>query len=392
MSGSGGPSSSRAGSASSAPDRIATYTDRVVDACHVRDALGSRGPPPIVRAVVRRGSAVTKFAWMCALDAYQPEHQLDQAALAEDLGFDGVLVPDAFHPWTDEGAAGFAWSWLGAVAERTTRISLITAVTSPTTRYHPAIVAQAAATVARLSGGRLTLGVGVGDPLHYLPFRLERLPYETQASRLEEAIGLIRRLLAGEQVSSEGDFLLDRARLYSPPPELVPIFVAARGPRSAQLAGSLADGLIVSASDPEGTRERVVEPFRRAAHEAGRQRLPVLATRWCVLAATHERATEALGPMRGLRVPGRGETPDPAVYRRAADSMATDELLSHWTITRGADELFAAYRPLVEVIGADWIGVCVASVDQEEAFAAGRASSAPAASKSHPVMQGMSEG
>jgi coenzyme F420-dependent glucose-6-phosphate dehydrogenase len=306
---------------------------------------------------------MTSLAWMCALDARQPEELLEEAALADQLGFDGILVPDPFNPWTDDGSAGFVWSWLGAACERTSRAWLMSVVTSPNTRYHPAVVAQAAATVSRLSDGRFRLGVGLGDPIHYLPIGVRRQRYAQQVRTFTEAVELVRALLIGDEVTGGEAFPVDHARLYSPPTSPLPIYVAASGPRSAAVAARIGDGLILSVRDPETSFAQVVEPFRSTAVANGRAGLPVLATRWCILAESDAEAVTALGPLRGLRVPGRGESPDPSVHRRTADGMPTEELLSSWLVARDADDLVDAYSPLINVLGADAVGICVASLD-----------------------------
>ena len=111
-----------------------------------------------------------KFAWLCSHESYQPEDLVQQAVAAEEAGFDAVLGSDHFHPWVDDtSAAGFVWSWLGAVAVQTSNVLLGTAVTSPLFHYHPALVAQMAATTDRLSDGRLLLGVGTGEALNERP-------------------------------------------------------------------------------------------------------------------------------------------------------------------------------------------------------------------------------
>src|SRR5262249_46347939 len=108
-----------------------------------------------------------KFAWLCSHESYQPEALVEQATAAEEAGFDVVLGSDHFHPWVDDtSAAGFVWSWLGAVAQATRRVELGTSVTCPLFHYHPALVAQMAATTDRLSDGRLFLGVGTGEALN----------------------------------------------------------------------------------------------------------------------------------------------------------------------------------------------------------------------------------
>ena len=306
---------------------------------------------------------MTSFAWMCALEAGQPEELLEEAALADELGFDGVLAPDPFHPWTDEGCAGFVWSWLGAASQRTSRAWLMNAVTSPNTRYHPAVVAQAAATVARLTGGRFRLGVGLGDPIHYLPLGFRRNPYRAQVKSFVEATNLIRRLLDGQELTVGARFPLDHARIYSPPLSQVPIYVAAGGPASASLAAKVGDGLIHSVRDPKVSAVRVLKPFRVSAEASGREGLPVVATRWCIHAESPAEAKAALGPLRGMRVPGRGRSPDPSSYRNAADALALESLLSDWVVARSSDDLVDVYRPLVDLLEADSVGICIASLD-----------------------------
>src|ERR1700756_300888 len=111
-----------------------------------------------------------KFAWLGSTESHQPEDLGEQAVAAEEAGFDAVLGSDRFHPWVDDtSAAGFVWSWLGAVAERTGSVQLGTSVTCPLFHSHPALVAQMAATTDRLSDGRLLLGVGTGEALNERP-------------------------------------------------------------------------------------------------------------------------------------------------------------------------------------------------------------------------------
>ncbi|NNL13892.1 MAG: LLM class flavin-dependent oxidoreductase, partial [Acidimicrobiia bacterium] len=108
-----------------------------------------------------------KFGWLSSHESYQPEVLVDQAVRAEEVGFDVILGSDHFHPWVDENSAsGFVWSWFGAVAARTERVELATSVTCPLFHYHPALIAQAAATVDRLSNGRFLLGVGTGENIN----------------------------------------------------------------------------------------------------------------------------------------------------------------------------------------------------------------------------------
>ena len=172
-----------------------------------------------------------KFAWLCSHESYQPEVLVDQAVRAEETGFDMILGSDHFHPWVDDNcASGFVWSWLGAVAARTDA-ELATSVTCPLYHYHPALVAQAAATVDRLSGGKFVLGVGTGENINEGPMGFKFGDYRERIRRMREALEIMHRLLEGEKLDFEGDwYTIDKARLYSPPPRKTPIWMAAGGP------------------------------------------------------------------------------------------------------------------------------------------------------------------
>ena len=305
-----------------------------------------------------------RFAWLCSHEAYQPEELVDQAVAAEEAGFDVVLGSDHFHPWVDDpAAAGFAWSWLGAVAARTGRAQLGTSVTCPLFHYHPGLVAQMAATTDRLSGGRLLLGVGTGEAINERPLGFPFPGYAERQARMQEALEIIHRLFAGEKVSFDGTYYrTETAKLYSPPVGRLPVMMAAGGPKSAGFAGRYADGLITSVKQPGDTLAKVIEPYRRAAAERGGSQL-VLATRWTVLADNDDKAWHCLLPMRGLRAPGRLETADPAELRQRADQMDRAELLNSYTCVRDAAGLIDAYRPLVTDVGADIVSIQVMSDD-----------------------------
>jgi coenzyme F420-dependent glucose-6-phosphate dehydrogenase len=310
-----------------------------------------------------------KFAWLCSHESYQPEELLDQAALAEQAGFDVVLSSDHFHPWVDDtSAAGFAWAWLGAAAARTSRVQLGTAVTCPLFHYHPALVAQMAATTDRLSGGRLLLGVGTGEAINERPLGFEFPGYRERQDRMREALEIIHRLLAGEKLSYQGSYYTtETARLYSPPAGPVPVLMAAGGPKSAEFAGRYADGIITSVKNPADTVSGIIGPYRRSAAESGRPQ-QVLATRWTVLARDPDEAWKALSPMRGLRAPGRLEAADPAELRSRADAMDRAEVLGSYPVVDGPAGLVEAYRPLVTDAGADIVSIQVAATHPEEAI------------------------
>ena len=305
-----------------------------------------------------------KFAWLCSHESYQPEDLVQQAVAAEEAGFDAVLGSDHFHPWVDDtSAAGFVWSWLGAVAAVTSDVLLGTAVTCPLFHYHPALVAQMAATTDRLSGGRLMLGVGTGEALNERPLGFPFPGYAERQARMQESLEIMHRMLAGEKVTFHGEYYTtETAKLYSPPKGSVPILMAAGGPKSAAFAGTYADGLITSVKDPADTVAKVIAPYRKAATEVGKEHL-VLATRWTVLAGNPDEAWTALSSMRGLRAPGRLEATDPAELRFRADEMDRDEVLASYTVVPGARGLIEAYHPLVTDVGADIVSIQVMSAD-----------------------------
>jgi coenzyme F420-dependent glucose-6-phosphate dehydrogenase len=305
-----------------------------------------------------------KFAWLCSHESYQPEILIEQAVLAERSGFDVIIGADHFHPWVDDqSGSSFVWTWFGAVAQATSRVELATSVTAPLFRYHPGLIAQAAATVDRLCGGRFILGVGTGEAINEVPLGYEFPGYAERIARMDEALEIMHRLLAGEKLDFQGTYYTTQtAKLYSPPIGPLPIWMAAGGPKSATFAGANAEGLITSVKDPATTLDRVINPYREAA-AARRASTTIMATRWVVLAEDDDEAWAALAPMRGLRAPGRLETADAAVLRERADAMDRAEILSQYTVVRDLEQLADAYRPLITDVGADYVAIQVASVD-----------------------------
>ena len=308
-----------------------------------------------------------QFAYFCGHEQWHPEQLVHHAQLAEAAGFDMIVVSEHFHPWVDDAsAAGFAFATIGAMAQATERVQFTTGVTTPLWRFHPAVVAQAAATLDRLSGGRFNLGVGTGENINEGPLGYHFPKYAERAARMTEALEIIQAMLDGEKLTYSGEYYTtDRAKLYSPPVSHVPVLLAAGGPKSAALAGRLADGVVTSVKEPEVTFERVVDPARAAATEAGRDSPTILATRWSIFAENDQEAWEALYPWRGLRAPGRLEAVDPQTLRERADEMPRSEILDRYTRTSDAQGIVDVYMPLVTELGADIVTIQMASLDQE---------------------------
>jgi G6PDH family F420-dependent oxidoreductase len=202
-----------------------------------------------------------QYGYKLSAEGFGPNELVRQAQLAEASGFDFVEISDHYHPWLDsQGHSPFAWSVLGVIAATTDSIGLATGVTCPTIRYHPAIIAQAAATMSIVSDGRFTLGIGSGERLNeHVVGRGFPAVAERQAM-LREALEIIRRLWQGGYQSYRGEYLdLEDARVFDLPDELPAIAVAAGGPSAAKLAAELGDGLF--GTEPKA---KLLEAYRGA--------------------------------------------------------------------------------------------------------------------------------
>ncbi|GIG87201.1 LLM class flavin-dependent oxidoreductase [Plantactinospora endophytica] len=308
---------------------------------------------------------MTRFGWFLGHEEWQPESLVTQACRAEQAGFDAILVSDHLQPWVDDaGAAGYGWATLGAIAASTRRATLVSAVACPLFRQHPVLVAQAAATLDRLSGGRFELGVGTGEGINEAP--LGRFPgYPERLARMTEALGLLRPLLAGETVRQpDGAYYpVSSMRLHSPPLTRVPVHLAAAGPRSAATAGRLADGVLSSVKDPERTGREVVDVARAAAAAAGRTPPRVVLTSFVVLADSDDEAMRALRPWRGLRTPGRLVASSPTRLRQRADRLGRERILAGYRRVAEPRQLFDFCARLLDRLRPDVLALQVAATD-----------------------------
>jgi G6PDH family F420-dependent oxidoreductase len=178
---------------------------------------------------------------------------IEAGRMAEEAGFGAGWISDHFHPWNDaQGQSPFVWSVLGALSQVTTSMSWETAVTCPTLRIHPAIIAQATATTATLMPGRFRFGVGSGEALNEHIFGDAWPRPEIRLEMLEEAVAVIRQLWTGELTSHDGDYYtVDRARLYSIPDTPPPVIVSAFQEQSLALAARIGDGFATTKPDGE---------------------------------------------------------------------------------------------------------------------------------------------
>ena len=194
-----------------------------------------------------------KIGFFLSCEEYAPADLLRQARLAEEHGFSDLWISDHYHPWTDaQGESPFVWSMIGALAQVTERMTVTTAVTCPTLRIHPAVVAQAAATSAVLLDGRFKFGVGSGEALNEHIFGDPWPSANVRLEMLEESIEVIRKLWEGGQVEHTGPhYRVENARLYTLPDEPPPILVSGFGPKAVDLAARVADGYCITMPDAE---------------------------------------------------------------------------------------------------------------------------------------------
>lgn len=191
-----------------------------------------------------------RFGYALSSEEHSPRQLVEQARLAEEAGFDALWISDHYHPWNDaQGQSPFVWSVIGAIAEATD-LPVTTAVTCPTVRMHPAVIAQAAATAAVMLDGKFTLGVGSGEALNEHILGDVWPSADVRLAMLEEAVEVIRELWTGETVTHYGEFYtVDDARLYTIPDEPPPVFVSGFGPKATALAARIGDGYVNTAPD-----------------------------------------------------------------------------------------------------------------------------------------------
>jgi len=198
---------------------------------------------------------MTTYGWFLSCEEYTPAELVEQAVAAERAGFEALWVSDHFHPWNDaQGESGFVWGIIGALSQ-VCSLPVTTAVVCPTTRIHPAIVAQAAATAAVQLGGRFRLGVGTGEALNEHVLGDAWPSFDVRMERLEEAVALMRRLWEGDFVTQAGPhFQVENARIYTRPEEEIPVYVSGFGPKATDVAARIGDGYLSTSPDADLVR------------------------------------------------------------------------------------------------------------------------------------------
>lgn len=304
-------------------------------------------------------ACMTHYGYKLMSEEHGPNELVRNACRAEELGFDFVAISDHFHPWlSSQGHSPAAWTVLGAIAARTQRVGIATAVTCPSLRYHPATVAQSAATLAILSGGRFTLGLGSGENLNEHVVGSGWPPPAERQDMLVEATEIIERLWSGEELSHDGaHFVVDRAKLWDVPKTAPQIAIAAGGPRAARLAGEREHGLFATEAKAE-----LVQHWSEAGGKGPRYAEVGLCwarTEAEAVAVAKERLSFSL-----LGWPLLTELPTPEGFEAAVRSVRDEDVAKQVACGPDPERHVAAVRKYVEA-GFDHIVLLGAGSDQE---------------------------
>jgi coenzyme F420-dependent glucose-6-phosphate dehydrogenase len=295
----------------------------------------------------------TTMGYAAMFEQFTPSELLRYSQLAEGAGFTSVMASDHFHPWTpSQGQSGYVWSWLGALGA-TTNLRFGTGVTPPGPRYHPAIIAQAAATLEQMFPGRFWLGLGAGEALNEHitgeywpegPIRLEKLT---------EGIEIIQKLFSGKVSKYNGKhFRLESAKLYTRGENPPPIYVATAGPIQSERTGRTCDGIItVGAADEK--IGMLMGRFEKGARDAGKDpsampRLIQLHISW---ADTMEAATENAvkeWPNGGMNFP-KGDIRNPEDFEAMSKLVRPENYKNRVMISTDLDEHAAHIQRYVDL-------------------------------------------
>jgi G6PDH family F420-dependent oxidoreductase len=302
---------------------------------------------------------MTTYGYFLSCEEFTPAQLLEQAKLAERAGFEALWISDHYHPWNDEqGQSAFVWSMIGALSQ-VTSLPISTAVTCPTIRIHPAVLAQAAATAGVLLDGRFVLGVGSGEALNEHIFGDAWPSADERLEMLEEAVEVLRLLHSGGVKDHRGKhYTVQNARIYTLPE---PIYVSGFGPKSASLAGRIGDGFCCTTPDAE-----LVGTFR----DSGGGRKPVQGGFKVCWGPDEQAAVETAHRLwANEQLPGElaQVLPTPAHFEQASQLVTPDMIAQSVVCGPDADRHAQNVRQFVEA-GYDEVYVQQIGPDQEGFF------------------------
>jgi G6PDH family F420-dependent oxidoreductase len=284
-----------------------------------------------------------KIGYFLSCEEYGPAELIEQAKLAEQAGFESLWISDHFHPWNDEqGESPFVWSVIGAISQ-VCSLPIMTAVTCPTVRIHPAIVAQAAATSAVLANGGFVLGVGSGEALNEHVTGARWPAIAVRLEMLEEAVEVMRTMWAGGYVDHHGPhYTVENARIYTLPDKPIPVYMSAFGPKSADCAGRIADGFVTTSADKE-----LIARFR----DAGGAGKPVTAGYKVCWGSGDEVCVDTahrLWANSGLPGELSQVLPSPAHFEQASELVSRDSTRDSIAYGGDVDRHVDAFRPYAD--------------------------------------------
>lgn len=288
---------------------------------------------------------MVSLGYWAAHEQYSMHDLLRFVVEAEKCGFATTMTSDHFHPWWHDNAYGnFTWVWIAAAAERTKNMHFVTGVTAPVYRYHPAIIAQAFASLDVLYPGRIGLGLGSGEAMNESPLGFDWPRAKARLTRTKEAIQIIRDLWEGkgEEEEEEEDkddgflnfngeyFLIRNAKLYTPPTKRIPIYMAATGQQATKVAAKFSDGLI-SYLRPDEASKTVLRVFDSTAEKEGRDAnaLEKIAEYKVSFSEDYDKALKSSSFWRATLVKTvfDSDISDPRKLQRKAEKEVSDEKL-----------------------------------------------------------------
>jgi coenzyme F420-dependent glucose-6-phosphate dehydrogenase len=301
---------------------------------------------------------MTALGYALSSEEHGPRDLVENARLAEEAGFTFALISDHFHPWIDRHPhSPFVWGVLGAIAQATDKLVVGTGVTCPTMRTHPAIIAHAAATAADLMPGRFFLGVGTGENLNEHILGQPWPEWDVRAEMLEEAVEVIRALWSGRVTSHRGrHYRVQNARLYTLPESLPPIRVAASGPRMAEAAARIGEGLIATAPDRE-----LIKAYDQAGGKG--PKIGQLTVCWASTEAKARRTAHEWWPTAALHGEVSQELPNPSQFTDLVKGVTEDQVAEAVLCSPDADRHLEKIEEFAEA-GFDHVYVHQVGPDQ----------------------------
>ncbi len=281
------------------------------------------------------------LGYKASAEQFAPRELVEIAVAAEAHGMQSVAVSDHFQPWRHEGGhSPFSLSWMAAVGERTTTITIGTSVMTPTFRYNPAVLAQAFATMGCLYPGRIMIGVGTGEALNEVAtgWRADWPEFKERFARLRESVELMRALWTGDRVSFEGEYYgtVD-ASIYDRPDVPIPVYIAAGGPVVARYAGRAGDGFICTSGKGMGLyTDELIPAVKEGAEKVQRSyddidRMIEIKLSYDTDPAVALENTRFWAPL-ALSKEQKHDITDPMEMEAAADALPIEQIASRWIV------------------------------------------------------------